>query len=83
MNKINFEKLQSSSLNGNTKYHFKADNGCNATIVKQQSKDITKYGFIKGKWELTICKTSSIKNEVLSNLTKKEVNETLYKISLP
>jgi len=81
---MDFKTLKSKPINGGIQYHFKADNGYGASIVKHSFS----YGHEDGLWELAVigkdgdlCYTTPITSDVLGFLTEKEVNETLVKIA--
>jgi len=81
---MDFKTLKSNPINGGIQYHFKADNGYGASIVKHSFS----YGHEDGLWELAVigkdgglCYTTPITSDVLGYLTEKEVNETLVKIA--
>jgi len=81
---MDFKTLKSNPINGGIQYHFKADNGYGASIVKHSFS----YGHEDGLWELAVigkdgdlCYTTPITSDVLGFLTEKEVNETLVKIA--
>lgn len=81
---MDFKTLKSNPINGGIQYHFKADNGYGASIVKHSFS----YGHEDGLWELAVigkdgdlCYTTPITSDVLGHLTEEEVNETLVKIA--
>lgn len=81
---MDFKTLKSNPLNGGIQYHFKADNGYGASIVKHEFS----YGNSQGLWELAVigkngnlCYDTPITNDVLGYLTEEEVNSTLVKIA--
>lgn len=81
---IDFKSLKSNPLNGGIQYHFKADNGYGASIVKHSFS----YGNAEGLWELAVigkdgclCYDTPITSDVLGRLTEEEVNATLVAIA--
>jgi hypothetical protein len=80
---MDFTTLPNNELNGGIQYHFKADNGYGASIVKHDFS----YGGKSGLWELAVigkdghlCYDTPITNDVLGWLTDEEVNNTLQQI---
>jgi len=81
---MNFLELPNNPINEGIQYHFKADNGYGASIVKHSFS----YGREDDKWELAvigkdghICYDTPITSDVLGWLSDEEVNETLQKIA--
>lgn len=81
---MDFKTLKSNPLNGGIQYHFKADNGYGASIVKHDFS----YGNLQDLWELAVigkdgnlCYDTPITDDVLGYLTEEQVNSTLVKIA--
>jgi hypothetical protein len=82
---MNFKNFKSNPLNGGIQYHFNADNGYGASIVRHNFS----CGGEDGLWEIAVigkegrlCYDTPITNDVLGYLTEEEVNSTLEKIAL-
>ena len=81
---MDFKTLKSNELAGGIQYHFKAENGYGASIVKHPFS----YGSDVGLWELAVigkdgklCYDTPITSDVLGHLTEEEVNSTLERIA--
>lgn len=81
---IDFRQLKSNRIHDGIQYHFKAENGFGASIVRH----CFSYGNEQGLWELAvigkdgkIAYDTPIAEDVLGYLTETEVNEILEKIS--
>ena len=81
---MNFKTLKSNPIHDGIQYHFKADNGYGASIVRHGFS----YGNSEGLWELAVigkdgdlCYDTPITDDVLGYLSEEEVNSTLAKIA--
>jgi hypothetical protein len=80
----NFKTLPNNPINGGIQYHFKADNGYGASIVKHRFS----YGNEDDLWELAVtdkdgnlCYDTPITDDVIGYLTEQDVNDTLDQIA--
>lgn len=81
---MDFKTLKSNPLYDGIQYHFKADNGYGASIIRCKFS----HGNTQDLWELAIigkdgdlCYDTPITKNVLGYLTEEEVNSTLVKIA--